>query len=286
MLFLKNNWKAILFPFSCLIILIVDQIILQISLMISLVKIGIISLLHAMFVLKTKYVYNSDIYNYIYNLRIELNKNSIIKPFLKTSQSMYIFWLYFFLVTLFLSNFAFVIPYRKMLLSLITVLTIIVFMDCINEIFRAIINKADLNRVYTPHSLKQTRFMWKAIAKIMPACISFGKLVTATLVGTEVVGPSIVGDGQLIGPVTKTVVNNHMYPNCEVPLETRYDVQYESYKERWNSDVDKGLRPENNRMPERIYTINCKKDMLNLGLTSDMIDSLSTSQSITTPGKK
>tara|TARA_R110001592_G_scaffold150202_5_gene376019 strand:- start:4461 stop:5318 length:858 start_codon:yes stop_codon:yes gene_type:complete len=274
MLFFKSNWKAIIFPFFCLSIVVIDQLVLELPLIITIFKIGCFSFLHFFYVLKNKYIYTSDIYQYISNLRIELNKNNIIKPFLKKTHSTYLFWAYFLLIILFISNFSILVGYKQVIFFLIVILTMVVFMDAINELIRLLTNKSELSRVYTPHSLQQTRFVWQALAKLTPVCTSFGKVALTCLVGSEVAYPIIFGNGQSLGPITKTVANQYMYPDCNLPIETRFDMQYESYKSGWNSDVDQNLRPIDSRMPERALNIRSKVDMYNMSLTTDMIDAL------------
>ena len=286
MRFFINNWKAFTYPLFCLSILIVDQLVLNVPLLLTLLKIGGLSFLHVVFVFKNKYVFDSDIYHYISNLRTELDKHNMIKPILTSSQSMYLFWFYFLILTLFLSDFVHTIEYKMLLFYSVVILTIIVFVDGINEIFRAFTNKADLNKVYTPFSLRQTRYMWKALAQLTPVCASIGKIVTGTLVGTEIIGPGFIGNGQTIGPVTKVIANDYIYPGCNITLQTKYDIAYESYKSGWNLEVNEGLRPESTRIPERVCSIKCKKDMLDLGLTDDMIGALSTSSAISISNKK
>lgn len=286
MLFFKNNWKAIIFPFFCLFILIIDQLILELPLIITIVKIGCFSFLHFFYVLKNKYIYTSDIYKYIINLRIELNKNNIIKPFLNKTHSTYLFWAYFFLVMLSMSKLSILMDYKQVIFSLIVILTMIVFMDAINELIRLMTNKSELSRVYTPHSLQQTRFVWQAFAKLTPICTSVGKVALTCAATSEVVYPTIFGNGQSLGPVTKMVANQHMYPDCNVPVETRFDMQYESYKSGWNSEVDQKLRPIDSRMPERILNIRSKDDMYDMSLTTNMIDALENSGTMYISTKK
>jgi hypothetical protein len=162
----------------------------------------------------------------------------------------------------------------------------IVFMDAINELIRLMTNKSDLSRVYIPHSLQQTRFVWQAFAKLTPVCSSFGKVILTCATASEVIFPIIFGNGQSLGPITKIVANQHMYPDCNVPVETRFDMQYESYKSGWNLEVDQKLRPIDSRMPERIFNIRCKDDMYNMSLTTNMIDALETGGTISISTKK
>ena len=79
---IKNNWRGILLPPICGGIILSDQLLFDLLWAIRLIKIFVFSILHNLFVLKRKYVYNSDIYNYLTLLNIELDKNHVIKPFL------------------------------------------------------------------------------------------------------------------------------------------------------------------------------------------------------------
>ena len=79
---IKNNWRGVLFPTICGGIILSDQLLFDLFWAIRLLKVFVFSILHILFVLKRKYVYNSDIYNYLTLLNIELDKNHVIKPFL------------------------------------------------------------------------------------------------------------------------------------------------------------------------------------------------------------
>ena len=79
---IKNNWRGILFPKICGGIILSDPLLFDLLWAIRLLKVFVFSILHILFVLKRKYVYNSDIYNYLTLLNIELDKNHVIKPFL------------------------------------------------------------------------------------------------------------------------------------------------------------------------------------------------------------
>jgi hypothetical protein len=92
MKFLFKNYKGLIYPLIILSILFFDQIIFQIPLIITLLKLFCFSILHYLYVLKTDYIYDSDIYRYLTDLKIELEKNYIIKPFLSPIQSTIIFW--------------------------------------------------------------------------------------------------------------------------------------------------------------------------------------------------
>lgn len=286
MLFIKNNWRGFLFPFFCGCIILVDQVILEIPLGLTIVKISCFSIIHYIYVLKSQYIYKSDIYNYMTNLKIELSKNNVIKPLLSKNTSTYLFWSYFLLVTLFISNFSILIGYKKFIFSLIIILTVIVFIDSLNELLRLLLNKSDLSRVYVPHSLQQTRYFWEVLAKLTPVCTSFSKVTLSFLIGSEVVYPSIFGDGQELGPITKIIGNKYIHPDCNIPIETRFDMQYESYKTRWNLDVDQELRPIDSRMPERITNICCKDDMYDLNSTTSMIEAMTSGSDISLSTKK
>jgi len=134
-------------------------------------------------------------------------------------------------------------------------------------------NKADLGKVYVPHSLQQTRGVIKLMTKITPTCMNIAKGTVALLGASELAYPLTFGHGQKLGPVTHFVANNTY--KCSVPIETRNDSNYESYKADWNECIKKyGLSEI--PLPERTQIIMHDRHFLDLGLQKDQIEALKT----------
>ena len=281
---IRNNWRGILFPTICGGIILSDQVLFDLPWAITLVKIFVFSILHILFVLKSKYVYNSDIYNYVTLLNIELDKNHVIKPFLTRGQASLIWWGFFFLLNLYLLRLTIIVQNLVYVHGLLVILGSIIFIDSLNEIFRTLTNKADLARVHVPYSLQQTRGVIQISTKLIPTCVNMGKVTMAVLGGTELGYPLIFGDGQKLGPVTSGVANQ-IYSDCNIPIETRNDLNYESYKVAWNNEIEK-YQLNDTLLPERHRHIRCNQHFLDLGLRKDQIEALKTPGLTPTSGKK
>jgi len=92
--FLKKNWKALVFSLSCIGIILIDQYILLLPLRITFLKIGLFAFLHALFIIKINYVFYSDIYKYMLELKTEMLRGHVYTPFLGEKQSSIIFFFF------------------------------------------------------------------------------------------------------------------------------------------------------------------------------------------------
>ena len=92
-LFIKKNWKFLLFPFLVLFIVIFDFII-GINYTITVFKILFLSLIHYVFVLRTKYVFESELVDYYAKLKLEYESNRIMYPLLTPLMSKILFWVF------------------------------------------------------------------------------------------------------------------------------------------------------------------------------------------------
>ena len=99
--FFNNNWKFAVFPLSLPFIMIVDYY-LQYPVYISMVKVALFALIHFLFVLRTKYIFDSDIVRYYSNLKIEFANGFTVKSVLSTKQSKYVYYFYYFISLLLL----------------------------------------------------------------------------------------------------------------------------------------------------------------------------------------
>ena len=92
-LFIKKNWKFLLFPILILFVLIFDFII-GINFTITVFKILFLSLIHYFFVLRTKYVFESELIDYYARLKLEYESNKIMYPLLTPLMSKLLFWIF------------------------------------------------------------------------------------------------------------------------------------------------------------------------------------------------
>jgi len=260
MFFLRNNWKGLFFPISCFCILFFDYSIGN-SFYFTLIKILILSLLHALYVYKTEYVYDSDIYRYLNDLKFEYERNHIIKPFLTYNQ---VNMVYICLVITLCFR-----PFESFSLISFSFLSALLIIDSLNIFLRSLTNKAELKNVKPPISLMQTRFVFTILTKLIPNCAAASRFVIGMGVTTEIAYPSMLGDGNCIGPVTKFIGNNILYTDIKIPVETKLDSMYESFR---HQDL---IRPEGEPpLPERIGNLRKEQDLLDLGVSQGDIDSM------------
>jgi len=271
--FIKSTWKAFVFPISCLFILILDQYFLDISLSITVFKLSIFSLLHFILVLKTKYVYDSTVYTYLSLLKLEYNKNYIIKPILTNNQITILFYIYLFVFTIVSLKITYFLEYKLYLQTLWFLLSIFFIFNCFFEIFRTLTNKADLQKVFVPHQLMQTRKMWQFFTKIAPTCSAFSKAVPAALLFIEVGIPQACNIPHTIGPLTKGVANNFVYPDCSLPIENRLELNYETFKKEYNTAIENKLYIAE-KLPERSFKILHKDDFRKMKISESIIEAI------------
>jgi len=264
--FIKKNWKGLFAPVSCLFITLFDYLIGN-SFYFTLIKILIFCLLHALYVYKTEYIYDSDIYLYLGRLKYEYERHHVIKPFLTLTQ---ITLIYISLAASFcLQSFDFFKPFY---LSVFSILFALLILDSLNIFLRSLTNKAELKNIKPPPSLMQTRFMFITFIKYIPYCVAGSRLVVGTLALTEIAYPMGCASNNRIGPITRLWTNKVLYPELTIPLETRLDVMYESFKYDNNECY---IRPKGEPpLPERTCTLSEEQDLLNLGVSQGIINSM------------
>ena len=257
-----KNWRALAFPIGVIFIIFVDFII-GTPFIVNISKILILSILHYIYVLRTKYVYNSDIYIYLSDLKEEMNRNNVIKPFLSRN-----FFQGLCLVTYFgtfcgLYFMDFLLSDYSWVWILLSLSYCIILFDVIIELLRLWTNKADLNRVKVPHSLQQTRGMWKFLTRTGPACAKIAAGV-GTLVAISEVGYPMASGGPLkIGLLTHYHVNNQLYTDLAFPVETRFDITYEYAWHLNEQNVNQGVK-EYNPLKKRTFNITSPSELAKL----------------------
>jgi len=75
---------------------------LQYAVYVTFTKIIIFLLVHFLFVLRTKYVFDSDIIRYYSSLKVEFENGYIVKSVLSPKQSRYTYYFYYFISLLLL----------------------------------------------------------------------------------------------------------------------------------------------------------------------------------------
>ena len=126
--YISKNWRALIFPLLLIIILVIDRI-SGVLLTFTLSKLMLISLLHYLYVIRTKYIYNSDIYIYLSDLKHEFEKHHVITPMLSRLQATIISWLTLIgtLSTLYFIDFS--SPYAVSVWSILSIFYIVMIVD-------------------------------------------------------------------------------------------------------------------------------------------------------------
>jgi hypothetical protein len=265
--FVTRNWKAILFPVVILLIITFDQCILGLPWELTTVKVFFISSLHVMLVLKTKYLFDSDIYNYLSSLKLEHERCFIIKPFLSNLQTSIIFGITFILF-LVVSHGLFSV-YTSFFNGLLILCLCALFANSINEMARNYTNRSDLGQVRVPPSIQQRRFTITLLqlgTKVSPLCANAVKLVGTGLGLSEIGIPIVTGGPNKIGPVTHWITNR-IYAGNEMtcPIRTRLDVMAEHAFFINQQNVDDGLLKQN-PIGKRKFNLTMPKQIWDLGI--------------------
>ena len=93
--FVNNNWRFALFPLSLSFIMILDYY-FQYPAYVTLAKITIFSLVYLLLVLRTKYIFDSDIIRYYSTLKAEFENGYIVQSLLSPRQFRYVFYFYYY----------------------------------------------------------------------------------------------------------------------------------------------------------------------------------------------
>jgi hypothetical protein len=129
-----------------------------------------------------------------------------------------------------------------------------------------------LENIKPPPNLMQTRLIFTTLIQYGPNCVAALRLVVGTLALTEIVYPRGCGNGSRIGPKPCGWTNKVLYPELIIPVETRLDVMYESFKYDNNECF---IRPKGEPpLPERICVLRREQDLLDLGVFQSDINSL------------
>lgn len=273
-IFLEKNWKFLLFPFSCCFIICIDRI-LHYPLYLTLAKIFIFSCLHFLYVLRTKYVFDSDIIRYYACLKYEFEKGHTTDGFLSPKSARYIFYFYY-IVALYLM---FIVSYDSSVYEFVILNTIwhvvffsIFFTDFSIEVYRSKTNTADLSKVPLPASLSKVRFFSGMISKftiLAPTCAKAGGVALSAFGICEMGIPTLRGGFNKQGPLTNYYLNNFEYNDLACSIETRADTNFESAWHGYEEDVKAGNLQEN-PLNQRIRPIRRPSDLI--GLSKDGSD--------------
>lgn len=262
--YIVKNWRALLFPLVLSIVILIDYI-LEVPLALTLFKITLMSLVHYLYVLRTKYVYNSDIYIYLSDLKNEFEKHHVITPILSRTNFAILSWLSLIGTLSALHFIDFHSPYAVSVWSTLSIVYILLICDVIMEIIRIWTNKANLTKVKVPFSLQQTRGMWQVLSKVGPACVKVAVVVAPTLGLLEIGYPLVSGGPNNLGPLTTYYVNNQLYSDLEYPIKTRFDVMYEHAWHLEEQNIKDGCL-DSNSLTKRTFSITKPSQLLKLGL--------------------
>lgn len=269
-MFLKKNYKSLLFPLMILGIFLFDQILMHFPLELTVLKILFISLLHTFVVLRTNYIYSTDIYIYLSALKVARENNFIIKPILSEIQCNVLFGISLgsFLILTHFNNLG---EISNVLFGILISSFFLLFLNSLNEVFRNYTNKADLHRVKIPASLQQRRYVISLSqlgTKAVPLCINTVKLLGATLGLSEFGVPMLTGGPNNIGPITAFVVNTKYADNdMTCPIRTRLDITAEHAYYVNQENVKDGHISEN-PTGKRMFSLTTPKQLFELGVES------------------
>ena len=267
--FIKNNWKYLLFPSTFLFIIFFDTF-FKIHPALTLIKLLFFSITHYMVVLKTRYVFNSDIMRYYGSLKYEYEESCKIDSLLSRRQSTIIFWTYF-LGSLIMLNMMFVNSWIHNLIPFwFLVFFLIFFSDFSVEVLRYSTSAPNYSKVAIPASIKPYRRFSGFIAKFASfgsACGRSGPLVMGGFGISEVGYPMASGGFNQNGLITGYYVNNYLYSpeQLSYPINTRADVAYEFAYHGYEEDIKAGCISEN-PLPKRTCSIRNPGDLARLGV--------------------
>jgi len=141
------------------------------------------------------------------------------------------------------------------------------------ELFRAATCTANLSKIFVPHTLRQTRHMFKFLTKIWPICTALAKGISSFIGISEIIYPMTFGDLYTIGPLTKIAANNIIYPECKFPIRNKFELHYESYKTRHNEAIEDGTCMSE-ILPERHIFIDHREDFKKMGISESTIEAI------------
>jgi hypothetical protein len=269
-MFLKKNYKSLLFPLMVIGIAVFDQVFMHFALEFTALKILFVSILHSFVVLRTNYVYTTDIYIYLSSLKLAREKNFVVKPILSQIQCNFLFFSSFisFFILTHVNELG---ELGNILFGVLIGSFCVLFLNSLNEVFRNYTNKADLRRVNVPASLQQRRYVISLAqlgTKAVPLCVNTVKLLGATLGLSELGVPMLTGGPNNIGPITAFVVNKKYADNdMTCPIRTRLDITAEHAYYVNEENVKEGNISEN-PTGKRMFSLTTPKQLFELGVGS------------------
>jgi hypothetical protein len=202
------------------------------------------------------YLYNSDIYRYLGNIKAEREKNytmdSLFSPLVSKVLSTATL-----ILTVALLIFGNIFPSADWLETAwvaMGILYITLIVESTVEIIRLYTNKADFSRAPIPKSLQPKPFRYEqrrcmkqylvlrcqqlieqgfhrgleyASTNIGPMCKQFAKCVPYLVCVSEFAIPTATEGFGSTGPLTKYYINNWLYTDLAYPVQTKFDVAYE-----------------------------------------------------------
>ena len=271
--FFKSNWKFTLFPLSLSFIIFFDYY-FEYSIYVTLIKITIFSLVHFLFVLRTKYIFDSDIIRYYSSLKIAFEDGYTVKSAINSKQSRYLFYVYY-LISLLLLFIVYSNPNAHELIILNSfwhvIFFIIFFTDFSFELYRLKTNTSNLSKIPVPTSLSNVRFFSGTIIKfatIAPTCAKATSAIVSGLAFSEIALPTIRGGFNKQGPLTNYYLNNYEYNDLACPIETRADASYEFAWHGYEEDIERGFLNEN-PLHKRTRPIRKPSDFVGLSKKGD-----------------
>jgi hypothetical protein len=186
-------------------------------------------ILHYFLVLRTKYIFESDLSRYAKEYSEFYEKDMVLSPLLSKKVWVLLFLLAYLILVLFSIDIPLVS--NKILGLFFLGITLIMVMDLFYEFLRFYTNKRSKNRIKIPISLSQVRFLGgvvEVVVKTQPLCLKIAGSLLSVLGATEFFLPLALGGPNNIGPATNIAANAYYSShNMPVPIRTRLDIVYE-----------------------------------------------------------
>jgi hypothetical protein len=249
--FLKNNWKGILFPVLILYVLLWDLLIFGELSSFTFIKVLLVSFFHVLLVLKTKYVFDSEIYQYYNQAFLLFDNSKAKKSFLTAKVSTGVFaFIYFQLILLSIPELD---SFKGLFLFLLAVFGLVLFIDSIYNLYILSITKVDWTRLKVPHNLQHVRFLPppEAAVVISAVCQNALKASLSLIAGSEMLGPMLLGGPNNLGPGTKKVASYLYSEASTVGVQTRADVMRDHAWTIDQANVANGSLPADQALSKR-----------------------------------
>jgi hypothetical protein len=250
-MFLRKNWKAFVFPVLIVYIILFDLIIFEELTSFTFGKIFFVSFLHVLLVLKTKYIYDSEIYAYYTNAFISFDLATAKYKFLSKQQSKFCFISVY--VGLILVSIEPCQDYTTSIIFILVFPSSLLIVDSVHNLYVIHRSRINWSLLETPHNLHQLRFLPspKAIVLGTAICHNIVKISLGAFTGSEIILPLVMGGPNNIGPITKAFANSKYSDASTCGVETRGDIVRDHAWSIDQKNLKNGSITPENALPQR-----------------------------------